>query len=208
MKKVITILKYKHSGNTGSLKNILNSLDKSNFKIQINSSSESILKSDALILPGVGNFKNVLGFLEDKKLIKVIKRFIKSGKPTLAICIGMQILFDHSDEGNTDGLKYLKGKIIKLNSNKKLKVPSVGWYKTIKSKKNIFLKDFENHEYFYYIHSYYADINNKNILMYYFHNKKKIPSLLKFNNLICTQFHPELSGHSGKKIFNLFLKKI
>ncbi len=208
MKKVITILKYKHSGNIGSLKNILNSIDKSNFKIQINSSSESVLKSDALILPGVGNFKNVLGFLKDRKLIQVIKRFIKSGKPILAICIGMQILFDYSEEGNTDGLKYLKGKIIKLKSSKKVKVPSIGWHKTIKSKKNIFLKGFEDHEYFYYIHSYYADINNKNVLMYYFHNKKKIPSLLKFDNLICTQFHPELSGSLGGKIFNLFIKKI
>ena len=208
MKKVIKILKYKNSGNIGSIKNILNSLDKSNFRIQINSSSKNILKSDALVLPGVGNFKNVLGFLDNRKLISVIKKFIKSGKPILAICIGMQILFDYSEEGNISGLKCLKGKIIKLNSNKKVKVPSIGWHKTLKSKKNIFLKDFEDHEYFYYIHSYYADINNKNILMYYFHNKKKIPSLLKFDNLICTQFHPELSGSLGKKIFSLFIKKI
>ena len=191
IKKLKTILKYKNSGNIGSIKNILNSLDKSNFRIQINSSSKNILKSDALVLPGVGNFKNVLGFLDNRKLISVIKKFIKSGKPILAICIGMQILFDYSEEGNISGLKCLKGKIIKL-----------------KSKKNIFLKDFEDHEYFYYIHSYYADINNKNILMYYFHNKKKIPSLLKFDNLICTQFHPELSGSLGKKIFSLFIKKI
>jgi glutamine amidotransferase len=207
LKKII-ILKYSNSGNIGSVKNAINKNlpinSNKNFLIKSSSKKDEILKANALVLPGVGNNKNIMEFLYKNKLDQVVKKFYKSNKPILAICAGFQILYGHSEEGNTKCLGILKGKVVKIKENLNQKVPSYGWNKTIRLKKLKFMNKFE---FFYYIHSFYVK-TKFNVIMAYSYAKKIIPSLIIKKKLIGTQFHPELSGKSGDKIIQLFLKKI
>ena len=128
----------------------------------------------------------------------------KSKKPILAICAGLQILYNFSEEGNIDCLGILKGKVLKIKENKNAKVPSYGWHKTNTQKR---IKWINKLEYFYYLHSYYVKTKS-NLVMYYNYANKKIPGLIIKKKLIGAQFHPELSGESGDKIIKYFLKQI
>lgn len=204
MKKIF-IIKYGNSGNIGSIVNSLNkNIREKKFKIKISINHKEILKADALVLPGVGNNKNIMEILKKSKLNLVIKKFYESKKPILAICAGLQILYNFSEEGNIDCLGILKGKVLKIKESKNAKVPSYGWHKTNTQKK---IKWINKLEYFYYLHSYYVKTKS-NLFMYYNYANKKIPSLIIKNKLIGAQFHPELSGESGDKIIKYFLKQI
>jgi imidazole glycerol-phosphate synthase subunit HisH len=206
--KNILIIKYSNSGNIGSVKNAIEkNLDKSlknKFNIKSSFKKKEILKADALVLPGVGNNKNIIDFLNKNKLNDVIIKFYKSNKPILAICAGFQILYEYSKEGNVKCLGILKGKVLKIKENLNLKVPSYGWHETKRFRKSKFINKIE---FFYYIHSYYVKTRS-NIIMKYSYARKNIPSLVFKKKLIGCQFHPELSGKSGDKIIQLFLKKI
>lgn len=204
MKKIF-ILKYGNSGNIGSIVNSLNkNICKKKFKIKISTNHKEILKANALVLPGVGNNKSIMEILKKSKLDLVIKKFYKSKKPILAICAGLQILYNFSEEGNINCLGILKGKVLKIKESKNTKVPSYGWHKTYTQKK---IKWMNKLEYFYYLHSYYVKTKS-NLIMYYNYANKNIPSLIIKKNLIGAQFHPELSGESGDKIIKYFLKQI
>jgi len=204
MKKIF-ILKYGNSGNIGSIVNSLNkNICEKKFKVKISTNHKEILKANALVLPGVGNNKNIMEILKKSKLDLTIKKFYKSKKPILAICAGLQILYNFSEEGNIDCLGILKGKVLKIKENKNAKVPSYGWHKTNTQKR---IKWINKLEYFYYLHSYYVKTKS-NLVMYYNYANKKIPGLIIKKKLIGAQFHPELSGESGDKIIKYFLKQI
>jgi len=202
--KIISIIKYSKSGNTGSLINSLNKICKNNFKINITNNLNLLSKSDAIILPGVGYFKETMQDLENKKIISILKKHIKKGKLILGICIGMHLLFDHSEEGNYHGLGVIKGKVNIIKNSKKL--PIIGWKKNIIIKKNKFFSKFQKDNYYYFLHSYEVIACNKNyIYMYYLDSNKKIISLIKKNNIIGVQFHPELSADRGKEFLTNFV---
>jgi glutamine amidotransferase len=208
MKKKIIIIRYKNSGNIGSLKNSLlkNFSNLDSYSISVSNNPTKILKGDALILPGVGNASNIMKDLKKKKLDIAIKSFCKSKKPVLAICAGLQVMFEHSSEGNVECLKILRGKVLKIKGNNFCKTPSYGWHPNTKKYPKD-LKWLSNNEYFYFIHSYYIKTKFYIKLSYIYCNTK-IPSLIMHKNITGTQFHPELSGESGNKIIKYFLNKI
>ena len=178
--------------------------------VEISSNSKEILKADKIFLPGVGAFKNCINNLKHKGIFDTLKKIDKEQIPIMGICLGMQILFDNSNEfGETEGLGLIKGDIRNLNSinsEKKFKIPSIGWIETISN--NNFKKNsniVENK--FYFIHSYYAvNIDEKNLVSYYSLNKNKVPAIVKKNNIIGCQFHPEKSSKQGLNIIENFLK--
>lgn len=205
MKKKILIIKYDNPGNIGSLINLLEIINKKNnnkYVVDVSQKPQDIKKSDIIILPGVGQFDQVISFLIKNNLVDALKKHSKN-KTIIGICIGMQAMFDSSDEGNLKGLGFIQGKVRKI---KEKKLPIIGWKKTLKSKNDKLLDDKLDEVYLYYLHSFHVLPKNKNnILMKSVINNKPIAALVRQKNIIGMQFHPELSSDSGFKILENIL---
>jgi glutamine amidotransferase len=180
----------------------------------LSSNPDIILSASNLILPGVGAFEIAINRLKSLNLIEVIKQYVKTGKPLMGVCLGMQLLFDESEEfGSHKGLGLIEGKILKfpefINQNK-LVIPHIGWNSIIK--KNLDwaetpLKKTSNNSLMYFVHSYYALPScESNILTESTYSDFKFCSSVKKDNIYGFQFHPEKSGKDGLNIYNNFLK--
>ncbi len=178
--------------------------------VQVINKKQSLDTIDILVVPGIGNFGKVMQNLNQLDIIEDIKRHISEKKYTLFICVGLQILFESSEEDLlSKGLGIFKGKVKKFpnfyNKNS-LKIPAIGWNKIFfnnKQTSNIFKRNGGN---FYFTHSYYVDPEDKNII----HTKCNYNgfvycSSVKHNNLLATQFHPEKSGITGLNLIKEFL---
>jgi glutamine amidotransferase len=168
--------------------------------------STDLKKSDLLILPGVGTFRNAMNFIKTNNLIDILyEHSLIKKKKLLGICLGMQLLFDKSEEnGNTEGLKIVTGEVKRFKKNKEETFPHIGW------KKNIFennLKEFNN-KYFYFIHSYFCQIQDESDQTSYsnFGSFKFCSSIQKFN-IYGFQFHPEKSGAAGLQLLKKVIAK-
>ena len=196
-----------------NLKSILGAVNYLGFRAIISDKQNIIMKSSALIIPGVGSFPVGMKKLKTKGLDKVIKKYHKMQKPILAICLGFQMLFTSSEEfKNTKGLNILTGKIKSL---KKLKtnntVPNLGWKKLeyIKKKSNYLFIGLKHKPSIYFIHSYFAEIKNKKLVTSTINfGGKKVTSSIQYKNLFGVQFHPEKSSKDGIKIVKNFLGRI
>jgi len=162
-----------------------------------------IMNSQIAILPGVGAYSEAMKSIKSKKLDKSIFDFIDSGKPFYGVCLGMQLLFEESEEfGVTKGLKLIKGKVKKFKETKNLKVPHIGWNNLTPriNNKNI-LKMINRNNKYYFVHSYYCVPKEDKIIssLTEYQNIKFCSSITQ-NNIVATQFHPEKSGEAGLKI--------
>lgn len=202
MKNLISIIDY----NAGNLFSIDNALKKLSYNAILTNDCDQVLKSDAIIIPGVGSFKSSMSVLKKKKLDKAILKFYELNRPILGICLGFQILFSESEEfGSTKGLGIIKGKIKNL-SKLKIKTPNVGWYKQVLKKKNI--KFIDKKSFYYFVHSYFADPKDKKIISSYIKIKNtKFCSSILYKNVFGIQFHPEKSGSNGLNLIDKFLIK-
>ena len=177
--------------------------------IEISSDESEIMKSDLLVLPGVGAFGKAMQQLEARKLVEPIKKFAHSGKPIFGICLGMQLLATKSYEfGEHLGLNLIPGEVKKMklldNNQKRIKIPFIGWSKTIinhNNKENIdFIRGSDNKS-MYTVHSYqfFTDESSHELGCYSYGNTT-IASVVKNKNIFGVQFHPEKSGESGLKL--------
>ena len=160
-------------------------------------------KFDGLVLPGVGNFDPAVKSIEPYKdiFIKSIEDFM----PILGICLGMEMLFNHSEEGTRDGLKILDGKVILL-PKKKVKVPHMGWNNLeIIKKESKLLRGIKDGSWAYFVHSYLIAPENNSIVSATSQYGVNIPAIVEEGNLYGTQFHPEKSGKLGAIIMKNFL---
>lgn len=160
-------------------------------------------KFDGLVLPGVGNFDPAVKSIEPYKdiFIKSIEDFM----PILGICLGMEMLFNHSEEGTRDGLKILDGKVIIL-PKKKVKVPHMGWNNLeIIKKESKLLQGIKDGSWAYFVHSYLIVPENSSIVSATSQYGVNIPAIVEEGNLYGTQFHPEKSGKLGAIIMKNFL---
>lgn len=210
MKKNIIIIDY-HLGNLYSVKNAFKKL---NLDISISSNEDKIQNADALILPGVGAFKEAMTNLEKYNLINVIKNFIISGKPFMGVCLGLQLLFEESNEfENSKGLGIIKGKVSKLtfDSVNNIKIPHIGWnsiYKrNINDWNNTPLQDLKNGTDMYFVHSYHVKPLDESIISSYTnYNDLIFASSIKKDNIFACQFHPEKSAKEGLDIYSNWIK--
>jgi glutamine amidotransferase len=196
-----------------NVRSILGAVKYLGFKVIISNKENIIMNSSGLIIPGVGSFPAGMKKLKTKGLDKVIKKYHKMQKPILAICLGFQMLFTSSEEfKNTKGLNILTGKIKSL---KKLKtnntVPNLGWKKLEykKKKSNYLFKGLKNKPSVYFIHSYYAEVKDKELVTSTINfGKKKVTSSIQHKNIFGVQFHPEKSSKDGINIVKNFLDRI
>ncbi len=186
-------------GNLGSVKNALDYLG---FDNVITSDKNQILSADKVILPGVGAFGDAIDTFRARGFEPVLNDFIKTGKPVLGICVGMQMLFEKSYEyGIHEGLGFLKGNIIKFD-DVNFKVPQIGWNEIHVTKDNPLLKGLDK-KYVYFVHSYHLDSSEFAIANTCYANVT-YPSAVNYKNIYATQFHPEKSGEIGLQILKNF----
>lgn len=189
----------------GNLKSVYNALVKIGCECKITADKDEIRKADKLILPGVGAFKDCMDNLRKADLVDLIREEAASGKPLLGICLGMQVLFEKGYEGEeTEGLGLLKGNVT-LMVDPDVKIPHIGWNNLEKNREDHMLKGIDKDPFVYYVHSYRAsDYNDEDLVGYSCYGSLKIPGLVRKNNVIGAQFHPEKSGEDGLKMLKNF----
>tara|TARA_B110000444_G_scaffold251938_2_gene280516 strand:+ start:49 stop:681 length:633 start_codon:yes stop_codon:yes gene_type:complete len=197
----------------GNVKSLCNALSNFNIDIILTSKHNDILSSDYLILPGVGAFKNAMDKLKALELDYIINQFVKSGKPFLGICVGMQVLFEDSEEfGFSHGLGLIKGHVKKIKSHKpNVKLPSIGWSKLVLKNNerwnNSILEKINKNDFVYFIHSFSCNPKfQKEILANTIYKGVELCASIQKDNITGVQFHPEKSGPVGLKILNQFVK--
>lgn len=199
-KQNIVIIKY----NAGNIRSVDNALKRLGQNAEITDDREKIARADKVIFPGVGEASTTMEYLNRTGLSELI---LSITKPVLGICLGMQLMSKHSEEGNTDSLGIFNESVIKFKTNKAdshhLKIPHMGWNKIYNLKGSLFDSSLEG-EYVYFVHSYYMPRGVETVST----TDYGIPfsSAVQHNNFFATQFHPEKSGPVGERILNNFLK--
>ncbi|MBD1381461.1 imidazole glycerol phosphate synthase subunit HisH [Metabacillus arenae] len=162
-------------------------------------------KADGYILPGVGSFKDAMNSLNETNLTSFIKEQAASGKPLLGICLGMQLLYEESEEnGLTKGLGLLKGKVTLLpRGDESLKVPHMGW-NSLNYNQQHFLFEGKTEDYAYFVHSYYVNGEDRSELLASSTYGVEVPAVVGRENVFGTQFHPEKSSETGINILRNF----
>ena len=181
-----------------NLRSVAKAIDRLNKSYVITDIADEIMKASFVILPGVGSAKNVMSELKKKNLIDVINNL---KQPVLGICIGMQILFEYSAEGNTKCLGLIKGDIQKFDESTDLKIPQMGWNKVTFSDQR--LKKFNN--YYYFANSYYTSIQKHTTAISEY--GEIFTSVVEKNNFLGCQFHPEKSSDAGEFFLQYFFQK-
>ena len=196
---MISIIDY-GAGNIFSVKNALDYLGLEN---RLVSDSDSIKNADAVILPGVGAFPSAMKMLDNSGLIDTIKEQAKI-KPFLGICLGMQLIFEKGYEfEECNGLGLIKGSVRKME-NTDLIIPHMGWNKLEVLNNCKLLEGLSDNEYVYFVHSYKAECNDKDISAYCEYGGR-VPALVHDGRFVYgAQFHPEKSGETGLKILKNF----
>ena len=196
---------------SGNILSVIRAFKYIGVDVNIVKSPKDIKSSDRLVFPGVGTFSNVMSYINKNELFSSISEFCNSGKPFLGICLGMQILFDESEEfGKHKGFGLLTGSVTKIRSltDNKLKIPHTNWQSLYINNLNNskFSKNLSNKLQMYFTHSYMV-VPNKNeyILAYALYRKIQITALVQKDNLIGCQFHPEKSGKDGLYFLTKFM---
>lgn len=196
---MIAILDY----GLGNLTSVKNALDMIGVENTITSNASTIKKADALILPGVGAAQEGMKNLQTRNLIPLLKEEIKKGKPFLGICLGMQLLFTKSEEGNTDCLSIIQGTVKRFKT--KLKVPQIGWNTVeIMNYESGIMNQTLTNNYFYFVHSYYCEPSDKKTIAGTTNYDKDFCSMVQKDNICGVQFHPEKSGSIGLQLLKNF----
>jgi glutamine amidotransferase len=200
MKKVC-ILDY-GSGNVKSVYNILRFL---NFNVKISNNKVDIIDSSHIILPGVGAFGTSMKKIQENIPIDILETTVKQGKPFLGICVGMQVLANFGYEfGEHQGLGWIDGKVIKHNSLD-FPLPHIGWNSIEIVNDSPLLKNINNCEDFYFVHSFKLALESNLNLVSKTNYGEYFPSTIQKDNIFGVQFHPEKSQDAGQTIFNNFL---
>ena len=193
----------------GNLRSVEKGFHKVGVEAHITSSPQEVDNARAIVLPGVGAFRDCMEELERLKLIHAIVRSIEKGKPFLGICLGLQILFSQSEEfGVYKGLDIFKGKVVRFPQTG-LKVPHMGWNAAKIVKKNALFEGIADNNYFYFVHTYYVVPDCDDITATLTDYGVTFTSMVWKDNIFATQFHPEKSQKMGLKMlynFGVFVK--
>lgn len=191
-------------GNIGSVQNMIKHIGGES---RIISGREEIMNSKKLILPGVGSFDTAISTLQDKNLVDAISYAVKENQAyLLGICLGMQLLFEGSEEGIIPGLGFIKGQVIKFSDDINLRIPHVGWNQVKPVRKSVLFDPEDGFQKYYFTHSYYATCIDKNDISAVCPYGNDFVCSVERDNIFGTQFHPEKSHRFGMRLLSKFHK--
>ena len=193
---MIAIVDYK----MGNLRSVENALKRLGAEFTVTSDAAVIRSADSVLMPGVGNAAEAMENLRKSELVNVIRSL---RCPVLGICVGMQVMCRHSEEGDVDCLNLFDARVKRFEPSVDLKVPHMGW-NTIGNLESKLFKGIDGGEYVYFVHSYYPELCPDKIATS--HHGVMFSAALKYENFYGTQFHPEKSGDVGERIIENFLR--
>lgn len=200
---MIAIIDY----DAGNIKSVEKAVQFLGEEVLITRDKEILLSADKVIFPGVGAFGDAMEKLHTYGLVEVIHKIVDKGTPFLGICLGMQLLFDSSEEApGVEGLSLIPGKIVRFPSNMGLKVPQIGWNKLALPAKGKLFKGIEDGEFVYFVHSYYLQAMNFEDVVATTEYGVTVHAAVERKNVFGCQFHPEKSSDVGMKILKNFLE--
>lgn len=192
----------------GNLRSVEKAFLKIGAKANVTGRPSDLDNAEALVLPGVGAFADCMRNLQEKGLLEAVVCSIKKGKPYLGICLGLQILFEESEEfGLNKGLGIIPGKVRRFSfKNKGLKIPHMGWNSIKIIKKAPVFEDIPDESYFYFVHSYYVEPSDTSVISTITEYGHPFVSSIWKDNITATQFHPEKSQALGLKVLKGFVE--
>ena len=193
---MIAIIDYK----MGNLRSVENALHRLGAEFEVTADADKIVRADRVLLPGVGNAAEAMHNLRQAGLPEVIKSL---RRPVLGICVGMQVMCRHSDEGDAECMGIFDARVKRFTPTPTEKVPHVGWNQIGNLEKKLFT-DIKSGSFVYFVHSYYAELCTDTIATT--RHGLLFSSALKYENFYGTQFHPEKSGDTGEQIIKTFLQ--
>ena len=198
---MIAIIDY-DAGNIKSVEKALKTLGQ---EVVVTRDPEVILNADKVILPGVGAFGDAMGKLHDYGLVEVIHKVVEKNTPFLGICLGLQLMFESSEETpGVEGLGILKGKIVKIPENGDLKIPHMGWNSLHFQNNGRLFANLPQDSYVYFVHSYYLQADDESIVKATTDYSTCIHASVEKDNVFACQFHPEKSSDVGLTILKNF----
>ena len=194
----------------GNLHSVCKGLEKLGATPQITDSPKELLKADAIVLPGVGAFDPAVQHLRVRGLEAPIKKAIASGKPFLGICLGLQILFESSEEGKEPGLGIVAGTVRRFKSEPGITIPHMGWNQLEMTQPGCPLwQQLPSQPWVYFVHSYYVDpINPQVCAATVTHGSQTVTAAIAQDNVMAVQFHPEKSSTIGLQILSNFVAQV
>ena len=198
---MITVVDYK----LNNLRSLENTLRRLGHDVRVTSNPEDIETAEKLILPGVGAFGDGMRNLREFGLAEPFIKKVKSGTPTLGICLGMHLLFTESEEfGLHGGLDLLPGRVVKLPAN--LRVPHMGWNQLHPKQANGLTQGVKESSFVYFVHSYYVVPKSADIILMTTDYEIEFPAIVHTKNIWATQFHPEKSQRVGERLLDNFAR--
>ncbi|OGW79546.1 MAG: imidazole glycerol phosphate synthase, glutamine amidotransferase subunit [Omnitrophica bacterium RIFCSPLOWO2_12_FULL_44_17] len=205
VKNLIGIIDY----GMGNLRSVSKAFEALGGSVYVGSNPEKLSRSNKLVLPGVGAFGDAMSELKKRKLILTIRNFINDGKPFFGICLGLQLLFEGSDENKgIPGLGIFKGTVKRFpkDQTNELKIPHMGWNQVNIKMKSPILKKILKNSHFYFVHSYYGKPKRTEIIAGETDYGITFPAILSQANIFAAQFHPEKSQKMGLQILKNFIE--
>ncbi len=201
----IQVLDY-GSGNLFSIKDALSRISP-NIKVRVSSHYRKE-SADGLVLPGVGSFSSAQKILGENREA-ILEDVQENGMPLLGICLGMQLMFERSQEGKGTGLELFKGKVVKFNPEHNLKIPQMGWNTLDISAESNLCRGLPKRNWVYFVHSFYPSPEDEGIIRAWTtYGSQRFPSVIEEKNVFGTQFHPEKSSNAGFRMITNYAKSV
>lgn len=189
----------------GNIKSVEKALQALGEEVLVSRTSEELLQAEKVILPGVGSFGDAMENLHKFGLVDVIHEIVNQGTPFLGICLGLQLLFQHSEESpGVQGLGLLEGEILRIPDQEGLKIPHMGWNSLELQHEGRLFRGISNQPYVYFVHSYYLKAKDERIVKATTEYSTHIHASVEAGNLFGCQFHPEKSSDVGLAILKNF----
>lgn len=193
----------------GNLRSVVKAWEAVGARSRLVASPAQIDDKDILVFPGQGAIVDAMALLKEKAFDALIKNWIADDRPFFGICLGLQALFSHSEEGKVDTLGIFEGSVRRFKLDSAFKVPHMGWNGVDFLKPSKFLEGIENFEPFYFVHSYFVDTSDSEIIFGKTeYGGREFVSAIQKGRLLATQFHPEKSQSKGLKLYSNFLKYV
>lgn len=199
---VIAVIDY----DMGNLHSACKGLEQAGATTHVTDDFKDLERADAVVLPGVGAFDPAIQHLRSRDLIQPIREIIASGKPFLGICLGLQILFEGSEEGNEPGLSVVPGTVRRFRPEPGLTIPHMGWNQLELTQTIPLWQQLPDHPWVYFVHSYYAAPADSSLnAAVITHGSQTVTAAIARDNLMAVQFHPEKSSTAGLQILSNFV---